>query len=111
MVALAERQKGRGFIQRTLAAIRAGLQGETGMREAVTRWVDAQPGDFTMHDLCRGALHQDLTRMTREQVIRLSVLLRDVGCTRTEKRVAGHRAKGWWKKPPVRGRWEIIDKD
>lgn len=105
-----ERRKGQGYIQRTLAAIRAGLQGKSGLRTAVSDWLEDRTEHFTLHDVCKGALQRDMTRMSRDEVIRLTVLLRELGCQRIQKRVAGHPARFWWI-PPVSGFWEIIDKD
>ena len=66
-----ESRKGRGYIQRTLAAIRAGLQGQSGLRSAVTDWLNNRTEHFTLHDVCKGALQRDMTRMSRDEVIRL----------------------------------------
>lgn len=97
-----ERPKGRGYIQRTLAAIRAGLQGQSGLRSAVADWLEGRTEPFTLHDVCKGALQRDMTRMSRDEVIRLGVLLRELGCCRVEKRVAGNPARFWWN-PPTAG--------
>lgn len=98
-----ESRKGRGYIQRTLAAIRAGLQGQSGLRSAVTDWLNNRTEHFTLHDICKGALQRDMTRMSRDEVIRLSVLLRELGCQRVERRIAGRVERFWWIPPNAGG--------